>query len=158
MQTLSPIKHTLKTQLKDLGRAGPPGKSVDEETAARLRDAMEAKGVGPSELARHCGVTPSAVTAWLKKGATGIRLENLLCVSDALNVTVEWLARGGSQRQAALQLTDAEIRHIEDLRTLLPQDREATVGQVAARAKQLREHAHHILGLTHVEHVRPKRR
>jgi hypothetical protein len=159
MRTLPVIKHTLKAQLKDLGQAqhtAPPG--VDEQTAARLRDAMDTKGVGPSELARLCEVTPSAVTAWLKKGATGMRLGNLLCVSDALGVTVEWLARGGSQRQAAMQLTDAELRHIDDLRALLPQDREVTMAQTAARAKQMREHAQHILGLTHAEHVRSRRR
>lgn len=110
---------------------------------------MEDRGVGPSELARQCGVSPAAVTAWLKKGAAGMRLENLLLASDYLGVSVEWLARGGSHRQAVLQLDHEEMQHIEDLRALLPQDRRAVLADVHARAKQLREHAEHLLAMAH---------
>lgn len=152
------IKHIIKQDLKEFHPA-PLEQDADMSTANRLREAMDNKGIGPSELARHCGVTPAAVTGWLKRGANGMRLGNLLCVSDTLGVTVEWLARGGSQRQAAMRLTDDEIRFMEDLRTLLPQDREAVMRDTSARAEQLREHAQHILGLAHsVSHIKTIRK
>ena len=62
--------------------------------ADRLKWAMDQKGVGPSELARACGIRPQAISQQLSGESKSASAKNLLRIARILNVNAEWLAAG----------------------------------------------------------------
>ncbi len=46
------------------------------------------------EIARECGVTPSAVTQWVTGDSKSMKPENLFALAEATGVSAEWLANG----------------------------------------------------------------
>jgi transcriptional regulator with XRE-family HTH domain len=62
--------------------------------ADRLKWAMDQKEVGPSDLARACGIKPQAISQQLSGESKSASAKNLLCIARILNVNAEWLAAG----------------------------------------------------------------
>ncbi|WP_085696299.1 LexA family transcriptional regulator [Pseudomonas sp. B26(2017)] len=46
------------------------------------------------DIARECGVSPSAVTQWVTGDSKSLRPENLFALAQATGVSAEWLANG----------------------------------------------------------------
>jgi transcriptional regulator with XRE-family HTH domain len=65
----------------------------------RFKEAREAKGITPSELARRVGVTPAAVWNWENNLVTP-RRPALEAVAKALGVTPDFLLTGRAQRES----------------------------------------------------------
>lgn len=62
---------------------------------ARLKASMVAAGLKtPEEVAEKMGVTPQVVRRWTRLKRPQLSAENLLDLSDALNVRAFWLGRG----------------------------------------------------------------
>jgi transcriptional regulator with XRE-family HTH domain len=64
----------------------------------RLRAAMLAAGITETEvLAKRVGVSPQVVRKWLRDEKPALSAENIVSLSEQLNVRVMWLARGTGQ-------------------------------------------------------------
>ncbi|MCO7055129.1 LexA family protein [Pseudomonas juntendi] len=61
------------------------------------------------EIARECGVTPSAVTQWITGDSKSMRPENLFALAQATGVSAEWLANGTGEMIAATSGFDANV-------------------------------------------------
>lgn len=62
---------------------------------ARLKAAMLAAGVTETEvLAKKVGVSPQVTRKWLRDRCPHLSAENIVSLSEILNVRVLWLARG----------------------------------------------------------------
>jgi transcriptional regulator with XRE-family HTH domain len=56
---------------------------------------MLAAGITETEvLAKRCGVSPQVVRKWLRDEKPSLSAENIVSLSEQLNVRVMWLARG----------------------------------------------------------------
>ena len=86
------------------------------ETAARVIDAMEHRGVTRSELARRLKVSPAYVTKILR-GHANLSLESLAKLAFALDLKWECILIPKNARVGVLSLTDesgtAAIRTVE---------------------------------------------
>jgi transcriptional regulator with XRE-family HTH domain len=61
----------------------------------RLKAAMLAAGVVDTDsLAKRVGVSPQVVRKWLRDKEPSLSAENIVSLSEVLNVRVLWLARG----------------------------------------------------------------
>lgn len=72
------------------------------------------------EIARECGVTPSAVTQWITGDSKGMKPENLFALAQATGVSAEWLANGSggmtketSGFDANVESTSGPVRYYE---------------------------------------------
>jgi transcriptional regulator with XRE-family HTH domain len=66
--------------------------TVPERTfVARLRRALQVRGMNLSELARRLGVSPSSVTNWISRGSSPL-IGTAADVADVLDVNLDWLA------------------------------------------------------------------
>jgi transcriptional regulator with XRE-family HTH domain len=64
----------------------------------RLKAAMLAAGVVDTDsLAKRVGVSPQVVRKWLRDKEPSLTAENIVSLSETLNVRVMWLARGTGQ-------------------------------------------------------------
>ncbi len=61
------------------------------------------------EIARECGVTPSAVTQWITGDSKGMKPENLFALADATGVNAEWLANGTGGMTPEMSGFDANV-------------------------------------------------
>ena len=61
-----------------------------ERIAAAIKHSKKLK----KEIARECGVTPSAVTQWVTGDSKSMKPENLFALAEATGVSAEWLANG----------------------------------------------------------------
>lgn len=61
------------------------------------------------DIARECGVTPSAVTQWITGDSKSMRPENLFALAQATGVSAEWLANGTGEMIAATSGFDANV-------------------------------------------------
>jgi len=61
------------------------------------------------EIARECGVSPSAVTQWVNGDSKGLRPENLFALASATGVNAEWLANGAGGMTAETSGFDANV-------------------------------------------------
>ncbi|MBZ3666242.1 LexA family protein [Pseudomonas monteilii] len=61
-----------------------------ERIAAAIKHSRKLK----KEIARECGVTPSAVTQWVTGDSKSMKPENLFALAEATGVSAEWLANG----------------------------------------------------------------
>jgi transcriptional regulator with XRE-family HTH domain len=57
-----------------------------------------AKGLSQTELAKICGVTKAAVSAWETGYSENIRLRALLALKNALGTTIEYIVEGVPDR------------------------------------------------------------
>lgn len=61
----------------------------------RLKAAMLAAGVTETEtLAKRVGVSPQVIRKWLRSKNAALSAENIVSLSEVLNIRVLWLARG----------------------------------------------------------------
>jgi|TARA_R110000851_G_C13102500_1_gene568960 transcriptional regulator with XRE-family HTH domain len=68
--------------------------------AERIRDARLYAGItAPSELARRCGVSRSAVSQWESGDTKNIKLANLERVAEACKVDMAWLVTGKGRKE-----------------------------------------------------------
>ena len=65
----------------------------------RLRDALYDLDVNNSELADMIGVTPAAVTKYMK-GESKPRLERRIAIADKLGISFDWLENGEGSMNA----------------------------------------------------------
>lgn len=78
----------------------------------RLRGAMMAAGVTTTEvLARRLKVSPQVVRKWLRDTKPRLSAENIVSLSEHLNVRVMWLTRGSGPIHAfsAAEYTETEL-------------------------------------------------
>lgn len=84
----------------------------------RIAEAIAGSGMSKSAIAKHCGVSPSAVTQWLNSDTKAPTAENLLKLSRATGYSYSWLVDGRGDKlvrhtgavQANAELdTDAHI-------------------------------------------------
>ncbi len=81
--------------------------------AERVKKAREAAGLSKSELARLCGVSPSAVTQWESGETKTLEGENLVRAADALRVDALWLATGkGEEHPRLMRLGEMTSRAV----------------------------------------------
>jgi transcriptional regulator with XRE-family HTH domain len=86
---------------------------------ARLRAAMLAAGISENhELARRLKVTPQVVRKWLREEKPSLSAENIVSLSEVLNVRVIWLARGTGQVHNFTVSKYSEAELIDAFRTL----------------------------------------
>lgn len=65
----------------------------------RIRDAMEAVGKRPIDIAKHLKITDAAVSQWFAKDK-GPRTNRLPMLAAFLSTTVEWLVSGEGMQQS----------------------------------------------------------
>lgn len=81
--------------------------------AERVKKAREAAGLSKSDLARLCGVSPSAVTQWESGETKTLEGENLATAADALHVSAMWLATGkGEEHPRPLMIGEPTSRSV----------------------------------------------
>ena len=86
---------------------------------ARLRAAMLAAGISENhELARRLKVTPQVVRKWLREEKPSLSAENIVSLSEVLNVRVIWLARGTGQVHNFTVREYSEPELVDAFRTL----------------------------------------
>lgn len=61
------------------------------------------------EIARECGVTPSAVTQWITGDSKSMKPENLFALAEATGVSAEWLANGSGGMTKETSGFDANV-------------------------------------------------
>lgn len=77
---------------------------------ARLREAMEARGLTAQHVADYVGVTDGAVRQWWG-GFQNVRLSNLIGAAEAVNVSLDWLLLGGGNMDSI----DSKVRRVPDV-------------------------------------------
>ena len=90
----------------------------------RLRAAMLAAGITETEvLAKRVGVSPQVVRKWLRDEKPSLSAENIVSLSELLNVRVIWLARGTGQLHAFTVKEYSEPELISAFRALGKKER-----------------------------------
>ena len=85
----------------------------------RLKAAMLASGVTETEvLAKRVGVSPQVVRKWLRSENPNLSAENIVSLSEALNIRVLWLARGRGPIHSFTVKTYTEPELVSAFRTL----------------------------------------
>lgn len=64
------------------------------------------------EIARECGVTPSAVTQWITGDSKSMKPENLFALAQATGVSAEWLANGAGEMTGAAAGFDSNVEPV----------------------------------------------
>lgn len=64
------------------------------------------------EIARECGVTPSAVTQWITGDSKSMKPENLFALAQATGVSAEWLANGTGEMTGPASGFDANVEPV----------------------------------------------
>lgn len=65
----------------------------------RLAIAMKDSSVKKSEIARATGVSPTAVTYWLNGSTSNLKYDDVIKLSNLLNVSPKWLMEGKGNKQ-----------------------------------------------------------
>ncbi|WP_315809432.1 helix-turn-helix transcriptional regulator [Pseudomonas sp. C9-3] len=69
------------------------------KTNERIARAIQASGKSKSEVAKLCGVAPSAVTQWISGESKTLKAESVFALAKATGFRAEWLATGlGAER------------------------------------------------------------
>ena len=90
----------------------------------RLRAAMLAAGIRENkELARRLKVSPQVVRKWLREEKPSLSAENIVSLSEVLNVRVIWLARGTGQLHNFTVREYSEPELVDAFRTLGKKER-----------------------------------
>lgn len=74
-----------------------PNKQSDNPVGQRIAEAIERANISQVQLAKACGVTPQAVTGWIRDGA--IKKKHLVAVAKLTGCTVEWLLTDRENRK-----------------------------------------------------------
>lgn len=96
-----------------------------------IRDARKAKGLTMKELGERIGCTEAAVSNY-ERGTRQPDFETLLKISEALDTTIDYLARGCQDEKksatvAGDELSAEEKAFIDWLRALPPEKRQAVL-------------------------------
>jgi len=90
----------------------------------RLRAAMLAAGITETEvLAKRVGVSPQVVRKWLRDEKPSLSAENIVSLSEQLNVRVMWLARGTGPLHSFTVAAYTEPELLSAFRTLGKKER-----------------------------------
>ena len=90
----------------------------------RLRAAMMAAGISETEvLARRVGVSPQVIRKWLRDVKPHLSAENIVSLSEILNVRVLWLANGRGPIHSFTVREYSEPELIGAFRTLSKKER-----------------------------------
>jgi SOS-response transcriptional repressor LexA len=76
----------------------------DRLRGLRIKDALTSRGLKQNEMARRAGVTPQAVTRWIKTGQ--ISRAHLSTLANETGHTYQWIDQGQGERLAAAQNLD----------------------------------------------------
>jgi len=76
----------------------------DRLRGLRVKDAVTSRGLKKNEMARRAGVTPQAVTRWIKTGQ--ISRDHLATLANETGHTYQWIDQGQGERLAAAQNLD----------------------------------------------------
>lgn len=80
--------------------------------AGRLKDAMDACAVSPSQLAQACEVSAAAVTLWRNGDTRRLTAANYESAARALKVRAEWLRTGKGPRDR--EARDLQTEQFQD--------------------------------------------
>lgn len=86
----------------------------------RIKEARENRGLSKSELARRCGVTPSAAIEWEREGGNHPSVEKMERIAVELGVAFEWLATGRGPQHVGGSFVVAEPSRLPYAATLDP--------------------------------------
>jgi transcriptional regulator with XRE-family HTH domain len=86
----------------------------------RLLRALEKANVSQAELARHCNVSRTAVSKWVRGSVPTVDMA--LLISDRLDVSIRWLVAGGLLSEREIQLSELERQLIGYVRLLKSQE------------------------------------
>lgn len=90
----------------------------------RLRAAMLAAGITETDtLARRVGVSPQVIRKWLRDRCPHLSAENIVSLSEVLNVRVLWLAKGRGPIHSFTVREYTEPEMISAFRTLGPKEK-----------------------------------
>lgn len=82
----------------------------------RLQEAAQRRGVNQTELARACGVSPSAVSQWFSGETKNMRVENIVACAKRLNISLKWLLSGQGTMEATQDpVTQQMLEHFSRL-------------------------------------------
>lgn len=87
------------------------------------------KGLKQAELAKLCGISPSAVSQW-EAGEKTPRRENLEKMASVLGVTVEYLM-GKENDPAQIDMDRVDMALLKELQDLTPTERQKTHAFIA---------------------------
>lgn len=91
-----------------------------KEIGARIKQARQNKHMSQMDLAEASGLSTSFISN-VEMGRQSMNIRALIAISNALNVSTDWLLRNDTQ--AALSISSEEIyRELQDCN---PQEREA---------------------------------
>lgn len=83
-------------------------------------------------IAKSCGITPQAVSAWFTGSTKQPTAENMASFSINEGVSLRWIATGTGEKYARAASTPEEDSAVEILRQLSPQLRAVALKQLAA--------------------------
>lgn len=77
---------------------------MEASLAARISARRDELGITREVIADAVGVSVAAVQQWECGKTKNLKLDNLIALADALNVSVRWLATGRGQKTAAANM------------------------------------------------------
>jgi len=75
----------------------------------RIAQAIKHSNKLKKDIARECGVSPSAVTQWITGDSKSMKPENLFALAAATGVSAEWLANGSGGMTIETSGFDANV-------------------------------------------------
>lgn len=95
----------LKKSMLKLSWLNIQGMTRHERIAHAIKHSKKLK----KDIARECGVSPSAVTQWVTGDSKGLKPENLFALARATGVSAEWLADGAGGMTTETSGFDANV-------------------------------------------------
>jgi phage repressor protein C with HTH and peptisase S24 domain len=88
----------------------------------RIKRSAEARGVGPSELAKACGIKPASVSGWFSGDTKSLEAANALKACHFLKINMEWLLFGnlpsGLEEESASHIVEQYVAPYGDSKSL----------------------------------------
>ena len=100
--TIGPPRDELEELFDELGELQELRAAVQKKMLAHdIKQAMKAKGISPSEMARRMGTSREAVYRLLDPTPTGVTLDSLQRAASALGLTLNISFEPAARRSAA---------------------------------------------------------
>jgi SOS-response transcriptional repressor LexA len=92
-------------------------KAMIDTTAERLQYALKQSGIKNAEIAEACGITPQAVSGWLKTGRIS---KNALYVVEAkTGFNAQWISTGKGPERGSLSVSESPATYATQLIPLI---------------------------------------